>query len=185
MSFYSLFYWITVADSVKGFFDTSSNLFTTITVVCSIAYLITHIGKSISVSENKTKNEESDKIDPSVRSWEMIRKYTTRLLYPMLALAIITWAGYVFTPTKKDCLLIVAGGAVGNFMVTDTSAKQLPSDITKFLHMSLKKEVEELSDDAKRELGVQSPKDKLIDKAKEMTKEQLIEFIKSDTSLIK
>ena len=84
--------------------------------------------------------------------------------------------------------MIVAGGAVGNFITTDTSAKSIPSDITKFLHLSLNKEIEDLQKEVKtdirKELGVQTEKDKFIDKVEKLSKEELIEYLKRDTTLL-
>lgn len=185
MNYYNVFYWLTVADGVKKCFDIFSNIFSTFAVLSFVAYAIISIGRVITVSENDLKNEEDDKKDADLRSWNIGRQFVIRLFYSMTILSVITWMGYVFTPTKKDCLLIVAGGAVGNFITTDSTAKEIPSDITKFLHLSLQEEIKDLDSDVKRELGIQSPKEKLIDKAKEMSKEQLLEYLKSDTVLLK
>ena len=82
----------------------------------------------------------------------------------------------------------MAGGAVGNFITTDTSSRAIPADITKFLHLSLNKEIEDLSkevkSDIKKELGIQTPKDKLLDKVEKLTKDELIEFLKNDSTIL-
>ena len=184
-NWYSIFYWLTVADGVKTFFDVTSNIFTWIAVLSFILYVIFTIGKASTLSGNNLKNAEEENQDSDFRSWEIGRKYAARLFYSMLVLSLITWFGYIATPTKKDCLLIVAGGAVGNFMMTDSSAKELPSDVTKFLHLSLKNEIKDLSDDTKRQLDVQTPKEKLLDKAKDLSKEELIKFLEKDTTVLK
>ena len=71
-------------------------------------------------------------------------------------------------------------------MATDASAKQLPSDVAKFLHMSLKAQIDDLSEDAKKELGFQTPKEKikekLLNKAKKLSKDELVKFIQTDTT---
>lgn len=179
MDWYSIFYWITVADGVKSVFDTFSNIFTFLTVASLIAYAII-IGITI---DNKIENKNEEYID-SVR-WG---KFAGRFYWFCQIICIVTWLGYVFTPTKKDCLMIVAGGVVGNFITTDSASKEIPSDITKFLHLSLNKEIEELSNetkqDIKKELGIESPKDKLIENVKYLTKEQIIEYLKNDTTLL-
>ena len=176
MNYYYVFYGISVADGIKNVFDTFSNIFTFLTVISLIAYAIV-IGITI---------------DPSVKGGEresalVWRKFIGRTFWFSIVVCIITWLGYVATPTKKDCLLIVAGGAVGNFITTDSSSKQLPSDITQFLHLSLKNEIKELGEEAKKEittqLGIQTPKDKLIDKVKELSKEQIIEYLKNDSTI--
>lgn len=178
MNYYNVFYFLTVADGVKEVFDTFSNIFTALTVFSLIAFAIM-IGTTI---EYKGDKESADY--KSSLSW---RKFIGRIYWICQIICIITWLGYVFTPTKKDCLLIVAGGAVGNFITTDTSAKAIPADITKFLHLSLNKEIEDLQkevkSDIRKELGVQTPKDKLIEKVEKLSKEQLIEYLKRDTTI--
>lgn len=176
---------MTVSDSVKKFFDTSSNLFTFAAVLSFIAFIICTIGCAIMISQNHLKNENEDKEDADLRSWTVVRKYSLRTFYLMLPLSLITWFGYMATPTKTDCLLIVAGGAVGNFITTDSSAKQLPADVTKFLHISLQNQMKDLSADVKRTLGAQTPKEKLLDKVKSLSKEELINYLQNDSTLAK
>lgn len=186
-NFYSVFYWLTVADNVKKFFDITSNIFTGAAIIACVGLFVCSIAKAAQSSNNKVKNDEEEKVDADVRAWELARKYFLKTFYPMLVLSLLMWSGYVFTPTKKDCLMIVAGGAVGNFITTDSSAKSIPSDITKFLHLSLNKEIDDLSydtkQDIKKELGIQSPKERLIDKAKQMTKDELIKYLQSDSTV--
>ncbi len=144
MSFYEVFYWVTVADSVKSFFDVASNIFTWIAVLSTIAYVICAIGYAVSISVNGASTDEAEKTDTNIRAWGKIRKLVSRFMAGFIVLSLVTWAGYVFTPTKKDCLMIVAGGAVGNFLVSDSSAKAIPSDIAAYLHLNLKNEIEDL-----------------------------------------
>ena len=177
MNFYSVFYWLTVADGVKKVFDVFSNVFTWFTVISLIAYAIA-IGFSI---QFKAEND-----DAGYKDCLLWRKMISRFYWISQIICVITWLGYVLTPTKKDCMLIVAGGAVGNFITTDTSSKAIPADITKFLHLSLNKEIDDLQKEVKtdirKELGVQTEKEKFIDKAEKLTKEQLIEYLKNDTT---
>lgn len=184
MNWYEIFYWLTVADGIKHFMDSASDIFTTATIITGILYIFGVIGYSNSISDRRTKNDIEDKADPDIRSWDKFRKYATITFYPFLFLAIITWCAYVFVPSKKDCLMIIAGGAVGNFITSDSSAKALPSDLTRFLHLSLKKQVDDLSDDAKKELGLQTPKEQFVDKLKNLTKEEIINALKTDSLLI-
>jgi hypothetical protein len=185
MNWYSIFYLITRADDIKGFFDTASNLFTAFAVVSFIVWIFINFGKAATVSEEGLKSEEEQAVNSEYRSWVMGTKIISKFFYLTLTLSLICWAGYVVTPTKKEALFIVAGGAVGNFLVSDTSAAQIPSDITTFLHLSLKEEISELSMEAKKELGVMTPKEQLLDNVRSMGKEELIRFLESDTTLIK
>lgn len=40
MNYYSVFYWLTVADGVKSVFDTFSNIFTFLSVIFCIAQVL-------------------------------------------------------------------------------------------------------------------------------------------------
>lgn len=176
MNYYQVFYWLTVADGVKAVFDTFSNIFTFLAVVSLIAYVVI-----IAISTDSTATESETK---SALHW---KKLIGKTFWFSTTWMILLWLGYVLTPTKKDCLLIVAGGSVGNFITTDTSAKQLPSDITTFLHQSLKAEIAELDSADRKQVLIDEPKpkkkesDELMDKVKALTKEELIKLLQSDT----
>lgn len=185
MDWYSIFYWLTVADKVKQFFDTTSTLFTVLSVVFFIALIGFTWAKAFQISENKTRNNEEDTTNPTLRGLEFAKKRVQSLFYSFLALSLITWAGYVAVPSKTDCLIIIAGGSVGNFITTDSSSTQIPKDVTRFLHLSLQKEISSLDADARRELGMQTPKEQLLDKVKDLTKEQLINYLQTDTTILK
>ncbi len=191
MNWYTIFYWITVADGVKSFFDTTSNIFTFLAVILFIIMLEARLGRFVQIADSNSSSEEDDKKDPNIRAWELTKK----LFYPMLAISLITWLGYMMTPTKKDCLFIVAGGSVGNFIQSDTSAAALPSDIASFLHLSLKQEIAELATEDQKALGVDTTKkavpvvasDKntdVLDKFKDMTKDEIIKYLENDTNSV-
>lgn len=182
MNWYKVFYWLTVSDGVKDFFDIFSNIFTWFAVIFFILVIIFTIGKANSIYEEDMENNEDEKKNPTVRSWEFGRKYSFLLFYIMLGLSLLTWIGYVATPTKKDCLMIIAGGTVGNFLQSDSTAKQLPSDLTKYLHLSLQSEIKNLSEDARKELGIKTKEEEYLDKLKTMSKEELINLIASPDS---
>ncbi|MEZ4103373.1 MAG: hypothetical protein R3B55_02360 [Candidatus Paceibacterota bacterium] len=180
MNWYSIFYWLTVADKVKEFFDKASNIFTFFAVVSFIIMVILAIGKNIVIENDEIEvNQEND--NPKVKGWESLKSFTKKLFYISLPLSLVTWAGYVLTPSKKDCLLIVAGGSVGNFMTTDKAAKEIPSDVAQFLHLSLREEIQKLGTEGKKEIGIlTTEKDSLIQKARELSKEELIKYIESN-----
>jgi len=167
MNWYSIFYWLTVADNMKSFMIVMLIIFTLVCVIATICYCLSGM-------EGEKENQA------------MARKWMWRC-YPF---AILFWSMFILTPNKQDTLLIIAGGSVGNFVTSDSSSRAIPSDITKFLHIKLNSEINELSDEAKSEikgsLGVpQSPKEELLDKVKDLTKEELINYLKSDTTHIK
>lgn len=191
MNWYTIFYWLTVADGVKSIFDTASNIFTWFAVISFIAYIITSIGKSIQISENRVTSVDDENKDSDIRAWETFRKISIRFFYIMLPLALITWIGYAATPTKRDCIFIISGGAVATFLTTDTAAREIPSDLAKVVHVYLQKEIKTLSSDDQEALGVATPdvkkakKDEFVDKLKDMTKDEILNYIKTDSTILK
>jgi D-arabinose 5-phosphate isomerase GutQ len=91
---------------------------------------------------------------------------------------ILFWSLYVFTPDRKDALLIVAGGGTMEFLTTDSTAKQIPHELSSFVVTQLKN----MGKEAQVELGIQSQKDRILDEAKNMTSQQLLEKMKIDTN---
>lgn len=178
MNYYSIFYWLTVADGVKKFFDVASNVFCWIFALSFIANIFLYLGYCMEIAEQKTKTEQEDGGNPEIRSFLVYKKFLSRVMYTCLCIGLISWIGYVFTPSKKDCLLIVAGGAVGNFITQDSSAKKIPSDIALFLHENLKKQILSIESDTARK----ATKSTFLDKAKSMSKEEIIDYLKKDST---
>ena len=184
-NWYNIFYWLTVADGVKGFFDAVSNIFTTFAVILGILWIGLLIARAVNVDYLKLRDKEQEKVNPTMRGIDWAKKYSSISFYICLGLAIVMWICYVLVPTKKDCLLIIAGGAVGNFITSDSSSKALPADITEYLHLSLRDEIKSLRTDVKKDLGMQSKKENLIDKVKNIgddaLKKELLEYINGDS----
>jgi hypothetical protein len=180
MNWYSVFYWLTVASGVKDFFDVASNIFTWFAVLSFIALVIITIGKSITVSENRLKNSEDDVKDSDFRAWDMIKKYIQPFFYTMLGLSMITWTAWTLVPSKKDCAIIIAGGTVGNFLQSDTSARKTIPKAFNLLNAYLDKEYNEvLTSSERKELNVQTKED-----IKEAKKEEFLDKItKAGTKL--
>jgi hypothetical protein len=99
MNWYNVFYWLTVSDGIKSFFDVTSNIFTTLAIISLICVIVANIGKAVTISDKGTKNTEEDNIEPDVRGFDMFKKFSTRIFYPFLIISIITWFGYVATPS--------------------------------------------------------------------------------------
>lgn len=166
MNWYSVFYWITVADGIKQFFDIASNIFSWFSAFSFVLLVITMIGESATISDNYVKTQEQEDTDADTRAWKRFRMYTSKIFTTMLILSLITWAGYVFCPSKKDALIIVAGGSVGNFITRDSSAKAIPSEVMTLLRDKIRAEI--------KEIHMESSMDSL----KSLSKEQLIDYIK-------
>lgn len=119
--------------------------------------------------------------DPDLRAWQKIRRNLSYLFYPMLVLAIFTWIGYVLTPTKKEGLLILAGGGTMTFLTTDSSAKKLPHEMTNFVVTELKT----MAKEAEVDFGIANQKDKILEEAKQMTTQELMDRMKIDSNFAK
>lgn len=185
MNWYSVFYWLTVSDGVKKFFDVASNIFTFFAVIGFIVYLIIAIGKAVSVSEKNLTTKEEEQKDPDFRSWSLGKRYIGSFFYVSLGLAIFTWVGYVLTPSKKDCVIIVAGGTVGNFLSSDTNARKVPGKAFGLLNAYMDKTYAELTAEDRASIGVKTKDDKvkddLIEKVKTLGKDEFISWLKSDS----
>ena len=181
MNWYSIFYWMTVADNVKYTLDILSNFSMTLFVLSLIAYIITSIGRAGTISYHSTRDEKEDNNTPDIRAWDYIKKWSARSFRVFMISTVILWSLWAFVPSRKDCLLIVAGGSVGTFLTTDSSVRQLPADITQYLSLSLKKEIVRLKEDAADTTSTR--KEKLVDRMKDMTKEEIINYLKDDKSI--
>jgi len=103
--------------------------------------------------------------------WKIWRKF----LYIFLPFTFFFSSVYMLVPDRKDMLLIIAGGSVGQFVTTDENAKQIPSDVAKFLRHEIVNATAELQDGEKIRESLGLP---TADTLKDMTKEQLIKIIK-------
>ena len=91
---------------------------------------------------------------------------------------ILFWSLFIFTPSRKDALLIVAGGGTMEFLTTDSTAKQIPHELSNFVVTELRN----MGAEAQIELGIKSQKDKILDEAKKMSSEQLLQKMKVDSN---
>jgi hypothetical protein len=98
--------------------------------------------------------------------------------YPFMFLF---WSLFIFTPSKKDALLIVAGGQTMNFLTTDKSAKQIPHELSSFIVTELKN----MATEAKVDLNIKDQKAKILEEAKNMSAKELMDKMKVDTTFAK
>lgn len=181
MNWYKIFYWITRADSVKGFFDTFSNIFSWLAVLTFLALIVCSVGAGVQVSSDGSKTDDEDKVTPDIRMWQKLRKYFSFIFYPCLGIALLTWFGYMATPTKKEALLILAGGGTMQFLATDSASKQIPHEMSTFVLTELKS----MAKDAEVDLGLSTAKDKILDEAKKMTGDEMLNKMKLDSNFRK
>lgn len=158
MDYTKLFYWLVVADNAISFFNAFKWLFTIIATMATLVYIFTLDGH-----EGEAK------------------RYVAKWIWWSYPFMILFWALFIFTPSKKDALLIVAGGSTLNFLTTDSTAKRIPHELTSFVVTELKN----MAKDAEVDLGVLSQKDKIIEEAKNMTANELMDKMKTDTTFAK
>lgn len=160
MNWYHIFYWISVADGMKEFFIGAVILLSIVTGISLIGFFVGTYNAADRLSSwgNEDKDYKSSLI------WKNAFKRVWSICIFLLA---FSWIGYVFIPSKKDCLVIVAGGAVGNFITRDSSAKQIPSEVMTLLRDKIRSEI--------TEVHLVDIKDTLVSKSKE----ELMEIIKN------
>jgi cytochrome bd-type quinol oxidase subunit 2 len=161
MNYTSLFYWLTVADNARTLFIWGIVLFTILSVIAIASLFIMGV------------DEEDLNSDTRV----LARKWAWRSVPFMF----LFWSLFIFTPSKKDALLIVAGGQTMNFLTTDKSAKQIPHELSAFVVTELKN----MAADAKVDLNIKDKKEKILDEAKNMSAKELVEKMKVDTTFAK
>lgn len=156
INYTKLFYWITVADNAKGMFKTFLIIFTLIVIISTIAWFFASM---------------CDEDNTGARKW----------IFWSTPIMIIFWSLFIFTPSKKDALFIVAGGGAINYFTTDSTAKQIPAEFSNFVLTQIKS----MSQDVNIDIDVKTAKEKVIESAKQMTAEELLEKIKLDPEFAK
>lgn len=165
-----LFYWLTVADNARLLFGWGAGIFTVIAFISTIVNIISRANQLSSFNSESDK-QESGETAKAARKWMWWS-------YPFM---FMWWSLLVFTPTKRDALLIVAGGQTMNFLTTDSSAKQIPHELTSFVVTELKN----MAQEAKVDLNIKTQKEKILNEAKNMTSQELLDKMKSDSTFTK
>ena len=172
-NWYSVFYWLTVADGVKSFFDVASDIFTWLSVIGLIAYIF-----AIAFSLSEDSRDNQDKISPE---YLRLRKMFGWIFWGFTILSLVSWFGYVAVPTKRDAVMILVGGSVVEFMTTDSVASQIPSELL----ILAKNEIQSAAEEAKVDLGIYSQKDKILQETKNMSTTELMDRMKVDSTFAK
>ena len=158
MNYTSLFYWLTVADNARDMFKVGLIIFTAIATIATIVNFV-------------CRSNDDDDAAVQARKW-MWWSYPFMFLF---------WSLFIFTPSKKDALLIVAGGQTMNFLTTDKSAKQIPHELSSFIVTELKN----MATEAKVDLNIKDQKAKILEEAKNMSAKELMDKMKVDTTFAK
>lgn len=158
MNYTELFYWLTVADNARVMFKVGLIIFSIIAFIATVANILF-----------RADNEEDSAIQARKWMWWS---------YPFMFLF---WSLFIFTPSKKDALLIVAGGQTMNFLTTDSTAKQIPHELSNFVVTELKN----MAAEAQVDLNIKDQKQKILEQAKEMSAKELMEKMKVDSTFAK
>lgn len=161
MNYTTIFYWLTVADNAKALFITFIVIFTIISVIATLCYIINATEETTDAPDN--------------------RKVATKWMFWSYPFMILFWSLYIFTPSQKDALFIIAGGATANYLANDSISKQIPHKVLSFIDVKL----EQFAEEADVKINVSSQKNKIIEQAKNMTGAELIEKMKVDSTFAK
>lgn len=118
ISWYSIFYLFSVMDRLGGMFIGLTVLFGVISAISIIVWMCSAVYEETCTGKR----------------WA---KVTVPLFFLCLALAVLL-------PNKKDMLLIVAGGAVGEFVTSNKDAKAIPAEVTRWLRLNIQNASEDL-----------------------------------------
>jgi len=164
MNWYKIFYWVSVADSVKAFFTAFCIIFSILSCISVIGFFIStyYVGDSLIYSSGEPSKDSN--------AWAIWAKGWKRILTISCIIGLISWFGFIFVPNKRDFVTIIAGGAVGNFITKDSSAKQIPSEVMTLLRDKIREEI--------RNTHVDDIKDTLESKSKE----ELIKMVKDKST---
>jgi len=174
MNWYLIFYLFSIVDNLSTFFGWMCVLTTIIFAVSFLIFVCYKFSANTKTTYDGTITSK-DETDEDKENLRIMRKW----LWYSTPMFIFFWLAYIATPAKKDMLLIIAGGAVGEFVTTDANAKALPADITKFLRAEILKATADLN----MEL------DPNLEKIKSMSREELeklaIEKLDSAKAILK
>lgn len=171
MDFYKLFYWITVADRMQTFIMAIAVISAVFLALNIITGLVAKFSQALYNTEGTTDWKKNG----------VILQWTRRLYRIIIPIFLAFWFLFVAIPSKADTILIIAGGGIGNFMQHDSAAKQIPPAMTNFVVTK----INELTNEARQSQGLLNPKEKALKSMEDMTKEQIIEALKKDTTISK
>ena len=159
MNWYTVFYLMSVADGISTFAIW-------IAVIATLIFVITSMMKMPAEAFDNTASFTEDQ---EIKNLNTIWKYATTLM-------IVFWFVYIAIPERKDMILIVAGGAVGEFVTHDENAQKLPSEVFQYLRKEIIEATVDLDDavgqKVRQELGVKNKED-ILQEMKSMGEDEL------------
>lgn len=165
MNYESLFYWLVVADNARLLFSWAAGIFTIVVLALTVVYF------ALKSSDYEEGGNGTTVGIIQTRKW----------LWWATPICLLFWMLLVLTPSKKDSLLIVAGGGTLNYLVQDSTARQIPKQLTNFVVTELKTMAKENEVD----LNIQNAKQKVLDEAKTLSTEELLQRMRTDSTFSK
>jgi len=163
-NWYSIFYWLTVSDGIKSALNPLIIIFSFVSAISLVGYFISS-GYLASELNSGYKNERD------AASWGVwVRTWKNTFFTGIFILLLSTFA-YVLIPSKKDALIIIAGGTVGNFVTQDSSARKIPAEVMNLLRVKIKEEINETT--------IREAIEGQTDTLKNKSKAELLEILKS------
>lgn len=174
MNWYSIFYFLTIGDKLSELFSSGVIVFSVLFFISSLSWVI----------QTFTDPREFSSLKPEETPQQSKARTVAIYRNSMLGIGIfyaVLWLLYIATPSRKEALFIIAGGGVAEFATSDTSMRQIPAEMSNFVltglrNMSMEEGIELLQGDAK---------ENALKKASEMSPNDLIEKMKTDTNFAK
>jgi len=168
-----LFYWVSVADNATTFFGWFAAIFTLLSIIAIICFFVgladeTSLSDTLKSGESMTERQRFIKRSTGWVRWGVF-------------FMIMFWGLLIFTPNKKQSLLIIAGGQTLNYLTRDSVATQIPHEVMNFVISELKT----MAADAKVDLGLKTEKEKLIESLKGLSGEEVLIKLKDNPDLLK
>jgi hypothetical protein len=166
-NWYVLFYLLVVIGGINVAANWIAGLSGVLVGIVAITHIVAMIGEA--------DGEDTEKIR-SVTStifWRFLPYFSVSLLLAIAA------------PTQKEMAVVIAGGSVGQFIMDDENAKEIPHDIVRLVRKEILEATADMPQEAREELGIKSEKerlqekseDELLDMLKSKGKEELINYL--------
>jgi len=163
-NWYEIFWFLTIADEVKTALHTIAVAAFVFLIASLVFYFISVYWKSAEIENN------GNDTDSEVKKWAVWVKAFKTVFIASLIICFVSECFNIFIPSKRDALIIIAGGAVGNFITKDSTSKQIPHEVMELLSTKIKAEIKNTD----MKTLISGEKDTL----QNMTKEELIKKIK-------
>lgn len=125
MNNYFKIYWLTRLDNIQGIFLAAS-------IILSLLFIINFFSRYIDYDEE----------------YLLFKKLYQRIIILTLAILVIITANLI--PSKKEAIIILAGGKTMDFVQSDTSLSKIPSQATTIISSYLDKAIKEIKRENKK-----------------------------------